>query len=234
MNAFVIEYTMLMNVLLLSLTGFIRGFPLGGREWIRDFHTPRIGGGKMRSTTLGLKKDKDRADRADRADRGFKHENDLTPGPLPKTENQKLYLQYLNDPSVGIVVGAGPAGSGKTFLACHTAIQQLRRGEIEHIIITRPLVPVDEETIGYLPGSLDNKMKPWTQPIMDIFADFYTSHEIKSLLATGKLELSPLAFMRGRTFHNSFVIADEMQNSSPAQMLMISTRLGSRSKMAIT
>jgi phosphate starvation-inducible PhoH-like protein len=153
---------------------------------------------------------------------------------IPKTDNQEKYMKYLNDPSVNIVIGIGPAGSGKTLLACYTAIQLYKKGDIQHIIITRPLVAVDEESIGYLPGNLVSKMQPWTQPIMDIFLEFFSVGEINNLIMKGIIEISPLAFMRGRTFKNSFIIADEMQNSSPNQMLMMNTRIGTNSKLVIT
>ena len=152
----------------------------------------------------------------------------------PKSINQEKYMNYLMDLNVHIVLGIGPAGSGKTLLACYSAIQLLKKGLIKQIIITRPLVSVDDENIGFLPGNLNNKMVPWTQPIMDIFLNFYTNNEINHMISRNIIEISPLAFMRGRTFENSFIIADEMQNSSPNQMLMINTRIGNNSKLVIT
>ena len=152
----------------------------------------------------------------------------------PKSINQEKYLNYLMDFNVQIVLGIGPAGSGKTLLACYSAIQLLKKKLIKQIIITRPLVSVDDENIGFLPGNLNNKMVPWTQPIMDIFLNFYTNNEINQMISKNIIEISPLAFMRGRTFENSFIIADEMQNSSPNQMLMINTRIGNNSKLVIT
>jgi phosphate starvation-inducible PhoH-like protein len=100
--------------------------------------------------------------------------------------------------------------------------------------MTRPVVPVEEEEIGFLPGSLINKMDPWTRPIFDILLEFYTQKDIDAMLQGGVIEISPLAYMRGRTFKRAFIIADEMQNSSPNQMLMLTTRLGEGSKMVIT
>jgi phosphate starvation-inducible protein PhoH len=100
--------------------------------------------------------------------------------------------------------------------------------------MTRPVVPVEEEEIGFLPGSLINKMDPWTRPIFDILLEFYAQKDIDAMLHGGVIEISPLAFMRGRTFKRAFIIADEMQNSSPNQMLMLTTRLGEGSKMVIT
>jgi phosphate starvation-inducible PhoH-like protein len=151
----------------------------------------------------------------------------------PRTENQALYVKYLTDISTPIVVGVGPAGSGKTLFACNQAVAALRAGFVQKIILTRPIVPVEED-IGFLPGSLINKMDPWTRPIFDILLEFYPQKDIDSMLHNGVLEISPLAYMRGRTFKRAFVIADEMQNSSPNQMLMLTTRIGEQSKLVIT
>lgn len=151
----------------------------------------------------------------------------------PRTENQALYVKYLTDITTPIVVGVGPAGSGKTLFACNQAVSALRAGFIQKIILTRPIVPVEED-IGFLPGSLINKMDPWTRPIFDILLEFYPQKDIDSMLHNGVLEISPLAYMRGRTFKRAFVIADEMQNSSPNQMLMLTTRIGEQSKLVIT
>lgn len=151
----------------------------------------------------------------------------------PKSPNQKQYDLYLKDPSVKMIFAIGPAGSGKTLLACNHAIQELKAGNIRKIIITRPVVPVEED-IGFLPGNINKKMDPWTRPIIDIFLEFYSQKEIDVMMQNSIIEISPLAYMRGRTFKNSFIIADEMQNSSPNQMLMLTTRFGENSKMIIT
>jgi phosphate starvation-inducible PhoH-like protein len=151
----------------------------------------------------------------------------------PKTSNQELYNKVLNDDSCKIIFSVGPAGTGKTLLACNTAIRDLKRERYQKIIITRPVVPVEED-IGFLPGNLIKKMDPWTRPIFDIFLEFYSQKEIDLMISSNKIEISPLAYMRGRTFKNSFIIADEMQNSSPNQMLMLTTRIGIGSKMVIT
>jgi phosphate starvation-inducible PhoH-like protein len=158
----------------------------------------------------------------------------ISPVYTPRTANQKTYVKYLGEPDTKIVLGVGAAGSGKTLFACYSAIQELRRGSISKIIMTRPVVPVEEEEIGFLPGSLINKMDPWTRPIFDILLEFYAQKDIDAMLHGGVIEISPLAFMRGRTFKRAFIIADEMQNSSPNQMLMLTTRLGEGSKMVIT
>jgi phosphate starvation-inducible PhoH-like protein len=132
-----------------------------------------------------------------------------------------------------LVVCYGPAGTGKTLLACNTAIQELKRGNIQRIILTRPVVSVDEE-IGYLPGNIMSKMDPWTRPIMDILGEHYSKGDIDNMVKEGIIEISPLAFMRGRTFKHAYIIADEMQNSSPNQMMMLTTRIGNGTRMAIT
>ena len=152
---------------------------------------------------------------------------------LPKTLNQQTYVDYMKNSNVSVVFGVGPAGSGKTLFACTSAIQELKQGFIDRIIITRPIVSVDEE-LGFLPGSVEQKMNPWTRPIFDIFSEFVSLSEIKQMVDNGVIEISPLAFMRGRTFKRSFIIADEMQNSSPKQMKMLLTRLGDDSRMVVT
>jgi len=153
---------------------------------------------------------------------------------IPRTENQKQYVNYLQDENTKLVLGIGPAGTGKTLFACNIAVEELRKGNIQKIILTRPVVPVEEEELGFLPGSLINKMDPWTRPLFDVLLDFYNQKDIDSMLHGGVLEISPLAYMRGRTFKRAFIIADEMQNSTPNQMVMLMTRLGDHSKMVIT
>ena len=151
----------------------------------------------------------------------------------PKTINQAKYVNYLNDEGNKIIISTGPAGTGKTLLACQKAIMQMKSEEIDKIIITRPIVTVEED-IGFLPGNINKKMDPWTKPIFDIFLEYYSKTEVDMLLNNGKIEICPLVFMRGRTFKNSFIIADEMQNSSPNQMKMLVTRIGLNSRMVIT
>jgi phosphate starvation-inducible protein PhoH len=161
-------------------------------------------------------------------------QKNLAPKYVPKTANQQTYVKHLNNPDTSIVLGIGPAGCGKTLFACITALDQLKRGNIEKIVLTRPIVPVEDEEIGFLPGNLINKMDPWTRPIFDIILEHYQQHELTMMLKNNVIEVSPLAFMRGRTFKNAFIIADEMQNSTPNQMLMLTTRIGTNSKMVVT
>jgi phosphate starvation-inducible protein PhoH len=151
----------------------------------------------------------------------------------PKNLNQENYLLKLNDPQKMIIFAIGPAGTGKTLLAVQWAIDQLIYGDIKKIVITRPAVSVDEQH-GFLPGDLNQKMEPWTKPIMDVFAENYTAREIENMIREGVIEVSPLAYMRGRTFKNSIIIADEMQNATPSQMKMLLTRLGQGSQMVVT
>lgn len=157
----------------------------------------------------------------------------MTPKYTPKTENQKKYLTLLKNSDKQIVIGAGVAGTGKTLFACYEAITQLKKGSVSKIIMTRPVVSVEED-IGFLPGSILHKMDPWTRPIFDILLEFYSQKDIDFMIHGGTIEISPIGFMRGRTFKKSFIIADEMQNSSPNQMLMLITRIGDNSKMVIT
>jgi len=151
----------------------------------------------------------------------------------PKTPNQEKYYSYLNDDKIKLLFAVGPAGTGKTMLACNNAIKDLKSGKVDKIIVTRPVVPVEED-IGFLPGNINKKMDPWTRPLFDVFLDFFSQREIDLMMYNSVIEISPLAYMRGRTFKNAFIIADEMQNSSPNQMLMLTTRIGMGSKMVVT
>ena len=151
----------------------------------------------------------------------------------PKNLSQENYLLKLNDPSKMIIFATGPAGTGKTMLAVQWAVDQLKYGDATKIIVTRPAVSVDEEH-GFLPGDLNEKLAPWTRPIFDVIAENYNAKEIEHMVAEGIIEISPLAYMRGRTFKNAVVIADEMQNTTPSQMKMLLTRLGQGSKMVVT
>jgi phosphate starvation-inducible PhoH-like protein len=157
----------------------------------------------------------------------------MAPKYVPRGVNQEAYVDALNDPEVPVVFVTGPAGCGKTLFACATAIQALKRGDISRIIFTRPVVPAEED-IGFLPGNILRKMDPWLQPLFDVFLEYYTQKEIDGMIAGGVIEISPLGFMRGRTFKRAFIIADEMQNSSPNQMLMLLTRVGMGSKIVVT
>jgi phosphate starvation-inducible PhoH-like protein len=151
----------------------------------------------------------------------------------PKSFNQENYVESLLDDKVDMIIAVGPAGTGKTLFACLKAVSQLKNGNIRKLILTRPVVTVEED-IGFLPGNINKKMDPWTKPIFDLFLEFFSKTELDNFIHNNIIEISPLAFMRGRTFKNSFIIADEMQNSSPNQMKMLTTRIGTNSKMVIT
>lgn len=150
---------------------------------------------------------------------------------IPKNVHQEDYLYAIDE--FPVVFGVGPAGTGKTLLATLKAIQALKNGEIERIVITRPAVSVDEQH-GFLPGSLIEKMAPWTRPIFDVFEEYFTPQQIEGMIADNTIEVAPLAYMRGRTFHKCFVIADEIQLTTPNQMKMLLTRLGQNSTMVLT
>jgi phosphate starvation-inducible PhoH-like protein len=151
-----------------------------------------------------------------------------------KTENQKTYIAALTDPDTDIVVVGGPAGTGKTYLAMLVAIKAMKDGECNKIILSRPAIGVDEEEHGFLPGDLNQKMEPWTRPLLDVLREYYSAREIAHMLEEQIVEIAPLAFCRGRTFKNSFVILDEAQNATPGQLKMIMTRIGVGSKIVIT
>lgn len=152
---------------------------------------------------------------------------------VPRNKAQDNYLKKLQDPDKTMIFAIGPAGTGKTLLATQTAVKLLKEKQIDKIIVTRPAVSVDEQH-GFLPGTLEKKMEPWTRPIFDVFAEYYYAKEIQNMLLEGIIEVSPLAYMRGRTFKNAFVLADEMQNATPNQMKMLLTRIGENSRMVIT
>jgi phosphate starvation-inducible PhoH-like protein len=152
----------------------------------------------------------------------------------PKTPNQELYVNYLNDKNTSLVVAVGPAGTGKTLFACKTAIEELKKKKIEKVILTRPLISVANEDIGFLPGNVNKKMELWVQPMIDIFSDFFTKKEIQNYIDLGVIEITPLMYMRGRTFKQTIIIADEIQNTTPTQLLMLLTRCGDGSKIILT
>ena len=152
---------------------------------------------------------------------------------LPRTIQQSKYLKMLDCPKKPIKVVVGPAGSGKTMFAVQTAAQKLYEKECRKLIITRPSIAVDEE-LGFLPGDIDSKMEPWSRPIFDLLQVYYPYSKIKQMQSEKIIEVVPLGFMRGRTFDDTFLIADEMQNSTNKQMKMLLTRLGENSNMIVT
>ncbi|MCX7957035.1 MAG: PhoH family protein [Endomicrobia bacterium] len=149
----------------------------------------------------------------------------------PKTPNQKLYLDIINEHD--IVISIGPAGTGKTFLAVMAALIKLDRGDVGKIVLTRPVVEAGER-LGYLPGDLYDKINPYLKPLYDAFFIMIGPEKLKHYLDEEIIEIIPLAYMRGRTLNDAFVILDEAQNTTPEQMKMFLTRLGFNSQLVIT
>jgi phosphate starvation-inducible PhoH-like protein len=149
----------------------------------------------------------------------------------PKTVGQKTYVDAIDQHT--IVFGVGPAGTGKTYLAMAKAVQALQRKEVSRIILTRPAVEAGER-LGFLPGTLNDKIDPYLRPLFDALHEMLEPEAVPKLIAAGTIEVAPLAYMRGRTLNDSFVILDEAQNTTPEQMKMFLTRLGFNSKMVIT
>lgn len=149
----------------------------------------------------------------------------------PKTAGQKAYVDAIDQNTV--VFGIGPAGTGKTYLAMAKAVQALQAKEISRIILTRPAVEAGER-LGFLPGTLNEKIDPYLRPLFDALHEMLDPETVPKLMASGTIEVAPLAYMRGRTLNDSFVILDEAQNTTPEQMKMFLTRLGFNSKMIIT
>jgi len=149
----------------------------------------------------------------------------------PKTLGQKAYVDAIDEHT--ITFGIGPAGTGKTYLAMAKAVQALQRKEVDRLILTRPAVDAGER-LGYLPGSLNDKIDPYLRPLFDALNEMMDPEIVVKLMATGAIEVAPLAYMRGRTLNDSFVILDEAQNTTPEQMKMFLTRLGFGSKMVVT
>lgn len=152
---------------------------------------------------------------------------------IPRNLTQEKYIDALENDQISIVVGTGPAGTGKTYLAALAAVKALNEGKCDKIVITRPNRAVSGNDIGFLPGGITEKMDPWVRPILDIFKLYYSTKEIENMIENNELEFSPLAYMRGRTFSNAYIIADEMQNTTLDEMKMILTRIGENCKMIV-
>jgi phosphate starvation-inducible protein PhoH and related proteins len=152
---------------------------------------------------------------------------------VPRNFHQDDLLGLIEDKNINIVFATGPAGTGKTFISTLAGIKLLMGNKIDKFVVTRPAVSVDEQH-GFLPGTLQEKMAPWTRPIMDCFEEYYSPDQIDFMLNDNKIEVAPLAYMRGRTFKNSYIIADEMQNATDNQMKMLLTRIGNNSKLIVT
>lgn len=150
---------------------------------------------------------------------------------LPRNSKQLAYINSMD--TKDIIFAVGPAGTGKTYLAVSKAIELFEKGEVQRLIFVRPAVEAGEK-LGFLPGDLNAKLDPYLRPLYDALFDMIPQEEITKLMESGQIEIAPLAFMRGRTLSNSFIILDEAQNTTPAQMKMFLTRLGMGSKMSIT
>lgn len=151
----------------------------------------------------------------------------------PRNFHQDDLLGYLEDHNINIVFAVGPAGTGKTLISTLAGLKLLKSNKINKFVVTRPAVSVDEQH-GFLPGTLVEKMAPWTRPIFDLFEEYYSPEQIEFMVNDNKLEVAPLAYMRGRTFKDSWIIADEMQNATDNQMKMLLTRIGDGSKLVVT
>ncbi|MDO5747065.1 MAG: PhoH family protein [Actinomycetaceae bacterium] len=149
----------------------------------------------------------------------------------PKTAGQNLYVEAID--AATIVFGIGPAGTGKTYLAMAKAVQALYAGDVKRIILTRPAVEAGE-SLGYLPGTLTEKINPYLRPLYDALHEMVGTKDLGPLMESGAIEVAPLAYMRGRTLNDAFIVLDEAQNTTPQQMKMFLTRLGFRSKMVVT
>ena len=149
----------------------------------------------------------------------------------PKTVGQKAYVDAIEENT--IVFGIGPAGTGKTYLAMAKAVQALQRKEVSRIILTRPAVEAGER-LGFLPGTLNDKIDPYLRPLYDALNEMMDPELVPKLMASGTIEVAPLAYMRGRTLNDSFVVLDEAQNTTPEQMKMFLTRLGFGTRMVVT
>ena len=150
---------------------------------------------------------------------------------IAKTPGQKEYCRLLRGREV--VFGLGPAGTGKTYMAVAKAVESLKKREVERVVLSRPAVEAGER-LGFLPGDMKEKVDPYLRPLYDALYDMMPSDKVDRMLTSGEIEIAPLAFMRGRTLSESYVIIDEAQNTTPVQMKMVLTRLGQGSRMVIT
>ena len=153
---------------------------------------------------------------------------------IPKNERQEEYLEQLMDPKRKLIVVSGPAGTGKTYLAMLAGIKSLQAGQVKKIVLSRPAVGADDESHGFLPGTLFDKMEPWVMPLMDVLIDYYSAKELACMIENKVICIEPLMYLRGRNIENAWVVFDEAQNSSKNQMLMLLTRMCEGSKIIVT
>ena len=173
---------------------------------------------------------------AERRSVGDRQSGDLVIGTrkrqiVPRTPNQANYIRALK--STELVVALGPAGTGKSYLAVAMAVTMLQAGQVERIILSRPAVEAGER-LGFLPGDIKEKVDPYLRPLYDALYDLLPGDQVTKRLETGEIEVAPLAFMRGRTLANAYIIVDEAQNTTPMQMKMLLTRMGENSRMVVT
>ena len=157
----------------------------------------------------------------------------LIPGSEPKNDSQWKYVGALQNPNHKIIIATGPAGTGKTLFAVEYGVRQFLMGKYKKLIFTRPAVSVEED-LGYLPGTLEEKMAPWIRPIYDILYKFISPSEVTEMIQEKQIEISPIGYMRGRTFMDTWIVADETQNCTMGQFKMLLTRIGENSRMVIT
>jgi phosphate starvation-inducible PhoH-like protein len=153
---------------------------------------------------------------------------------IPRNTAQENYVINLEDDDKKVVFAVGPAGTGKSYLCTLFAIRELKAGNIEKIILTRPAVGADGEKHGFLPGNIEAKMEPWLLPILDIFEEYYEPQEIKGMMDDGTIHIAPIAFMRGRSLKNAIILADEFQNTTETQAKCVLTRVGEGSRLFVT
>lgn len=153
---------------------------------------------------------------------------------IPRNLAQEDHLEALYNADNRIVIAIGPAGTGKSYLSTIKAVELFRSGEMKKIIIVRPAVGAEGESHGYLPGTLEEKLQPWVQPIVDVLEEYYSKQTIADMMSDGRIEIASLMYLRGRSFKDSVVIFDESQNSMPSQFLLLSSRLGSNCRAFIT
>lgn len=150
-----------------------------------------------------------------------------------RNPRQSKFQSLIHDKEKIIIFGIGCAGTGKTLFSCQESLNLLHHKKVKKIVITRPVVSVENEEIGFLPGSLEDKMSPWVRPIFDNLCEFYQAGELRQMIKENKIEICPLGFMRGRTFRDTVIIVDEAQNTTPRQMKMVLTRIGENSKLIL-
>ena len=208
--------------------------------WTAPFQTCFILSGRSDHVARNKVKKSNKRFNKSRRDANVIDFNDYTPSRhrkkrveiIPRNEAQEEYIFSIEDNTISF--GVGPAGTGKTLIATLMGIQALKNGEVDKIVVTRPAVSVSGEEHGFLPGTLIEKMAPWTRPIFDVLDEYYNPKQVVGMIEDGTIEISPLAYMRGRTFKHSFIIFDEAQNSTIEQMKMVLTRIGDGTKMVIT